>query len=118
MRVVLLKNVRSPIIVPEESVFMRQQAHYVFVVNPETNMVEERKIIPGVRRPGILEVLEGVTLGEQVIVRGVNRVRNGASVTVQEVWEKARLPKIDTSDNTSSASAPTTSNNPAAKPKE
>lgn len=95
MRVTLLKNARTPVVLPEESVLQRQDAHFVLVVHPQTNVVEERRITPGTRRPGILEVKEGVEEGEMIIVRGVNRAVPGKPVIVKDIWDAARAPQTD-----------------------
>src|SRR5690606_35340377 len=42
MRVTLLKDTRTSLIVPEESVLQRQNDHFVLVVNPDTLIVEQR----------------------------------------------------------------------------
>lgn len=104
MRVILLKDARNALIVPEESVLQRQDRHFVLIVHPETNKVEERQITIGTRRPGIVEVLSGVKEGELIIVRGVNRVENGGTVTIKETWDKIRPPGA----NESTADVPST----------
>ena len=93
MRVTLMKNARDALVVPEESVTQRQNTHAVWVVNPETDTVEQRTITTGIRRPGIVEITSGLKEGELVIVRGVNRVQAGQKVTVTEVWGKTRKPE-------------------------
>ncbi|MFO0388558.1 MAG: efflux RND transporter periplasmic adaptor subunit [Alphaproteobacteria bacterium] len=103
MNVILLQNVRTPVVLPEESILQRQTEHFALVVNPETKMVEERRIKTGTRRPGILEVVEGVEEGELVIVRGVGRASPGKPVTIQETWDAARPPKTGETE----AAAPT-----------
>ncbi len=93
MRVTLMKNARDALVVAEESVTQRQNTHAVWVINPETDTVEQRAITVGIRRPGIVEVTSGLKEGELVVVRGVNRVQEGQKVTVTEVWGKTRKPE-------------------------
>ncbi len=92
MRVVLLKDQRRALIVPEDAIIQKQDAHFVLTVDPEKNTVAQRKITLGTRRPGIAEVKEGLEEGELVIVRGVGRVRPDQKVSLQEVWDKIRAP--------------------------
>lgn len=84
LRVRLIKNEREGLIVPEESILQRQQSHFLLVVTPE-NKVEERMVSIGARLPGRAEVTRGLEAGERVIVRGVNRARDGETVDVAQV---------------------------------
>lgn len=91
LRVRLIKSEREGIILPEESLTQRQQNHYVMVVNSAegqqtAGVVEERQVSVGARLPGRVEITRGLDAGERVIVRGLNRVRNGQTVAIaQEV---------------------------------
>ncbi|HRI75522.1 MAG TPA: efflux RND transporter periplasmic adaptor subunit [Alphaproteobacteria bacterium] len=84
LRVRLIKNERSGIILPEESILQRQKNHYVLVVGEDGDKVEERQVTVGARLPGRVEITKGVDAGERVIVRGLNRVRAGQAVNVAE----------------------------------
>jgi len=85
LRVKLIKSERQGIILPEESILQRQKNHYVLVVSEEDSKVEERQVSIGARLPGRVEITKGLEAGERVIVRGINRVRNGQSVNVAQV---------------------------------
>ncbi|MDP2206633.1 MAG: efflux RND transporter periplasmic adaptor subunit [Alphaproteobacteria bacterium] len=85
LRVKLIKSERRGIILPEESILQRQQNHYVLVVSEEDSKVEERQVGVGARLPGRVEITKGLAAGERVIMRGINRVRNGQTVNVAEV---------------------------------
>lgn len=84
LSVSLFRNEREALIVPEESIIQLQKNHYVFVTSQENN-VERKQISIGKRHPGWVEVLSGLEEGEQVIVRGISRVRPGQQVQVKEV---------------------------------
>lgn len=83
MRVRLIKREREALIVPEESILQRQQSHFILVVSAD-NKVEERQITVGARMPGRAEVTRGLEEGDRVIVRGMNRARNGETVNVAQ----------------------------------
>jgi len=85
LKVTLIKNERTSVILPEETLMQRQDDHFALVVG-EDNKVEQRKVTVGVRRPGKVEITDGLKKGERVIVRGVNRVRDGQLVEVAETW--------------------------------
>jgi membrane fusion protein, multidrug efflux system len=85
LRVRLIKSERRGIILPEESILQRQQNHYVLVVSEQDSKVEERQVGIGARLPGRVEITKGLQAGERVIVRGINRVRDGQNVNVAQV---------------------------------
>lgn len=78
LRVELVFDKRNSVIVPEEAVVSQSDRTHVFVV--EDGKAVQRAVTLGVRRVGSVEVLEGLETGDQVIVRGVQKVRNGAPV--------------------------------------
>jgi membrane fusion protein (multidrug efflux system) len=85
LKVTLIKNERTSVILPEETLMQRQEDHFALVVGDD-NKVEQRKVSVGARRPGKVEITAGLKTGERVIVRGVNRVRAGQLVEVAETW--------------------------------
>lgn len=91
MEVKLLKNERQAVVVPEESAIQEGAEHYVLVVKAD-NRVEKRKIVVGVHREGVIEVVQGLEVGENIIVRGVHKVRPGQAIKVKEVWNSIRKP--------------------------
>lgn len=91
MQVRILKNMREALVVAEESILQRQDKQSVLIVNPE-NKVEERTIQVGTRIPGLVEVTSGLEEGEQVVIRGVNRVQQGSAVTIQQTWDTVKPP--------------------------
>ena len=78
LRVELVFDKRDSVVVPEEAVVSQSDRNHVFVV--EDGKAVQRSVTLGVRRVGSVEVLEGLSPGESVIVRGVQKVRNGAPV--------------------------------------
>ena len=86
LKVTLIKNERTAIILPEETLMQRQDDHFAMVVGDD-NKVEQRKVSVGARRPGKVEITGGLDAGERVIVRGVNRVRDGQTVEITETWD-------------------------------
>lgn len=83
LRVRLVKEAREALAVAAASVFQVKSQHYVFVVGSDLK-VEQRPITLGLRLPGIVEVVDGLAAGEQVITRGLLKVRDGATVEVKE----------------------------------
>ncbi|MBN67257.1 MAG: efflux transporter periplasmic adaptor subunit [Rickettsiales bacterium] len=95
MRVELLRDKRDTILVPEESIIQRQSSHFLKIVG-EDNKVEERTVQIGARQPGVVEITDGLSVGELVIVRGIASVRDGQDVTIQDTWTGLRDSQFST----------------------
>jgi membrane fusion protein, multidrug efflux system len=85
MTVMLQGDVRPTLLVPEESIVPEQGRIYVFVVRGDR--AERREVRIGKRRPGEVEVVEGIEEGDRVVVEGTQNLRHGAIVQ-----EAARRP--------------------------
>ncbi len=81
MTVNVINREREAIAVPEEAIIPVGREQFVFIITDE-NVAERRKITIGLRRPGIVEVLSGVTPGEKVVVAGMLRLRPGTPVRI------------------------------------
>ncbi|WP_027251410.1 efflux RND transporter periplasmic adaptor subunit [Photobacterium halotolerans] len=84
MTLALTLESRAGLVVPEEAVIPRQAEHFLMVVNGDS-VVEQRLVELGFRSRGEVEILSGVQQGEQVITRGMDKVRPGQTVTTQPV---------------------------------
>ncbi|UTM59480.1 efflux RND transporter periplasmic adaptor subunit [Photobacterium sp. CCB-ST2H9] len=82
MTLALTVEARDGLVVPEEAIVPRQADHFLMVVNGE-NVVEQRLVQLGIRSRGAVEILSGVSEGERVITRGMEKVRPGQKVTPQ-----------------------------------
>lgn len=72
MRVEVISRTWQGIAVPEEAVVPTGGHNYVFVV--ENGESHRRQVTLGLRRPGYVEVTEGLTLGDRVVVEGTLRL--------------------------------------------
>lgn len=82
MKVTLIKESREALILPESAVIPIQDRHYVYVVNDE-DVIEREEVVLGLRKRGWVEIINGVALGEKVVIRGILKVRPGDKVKVQ-----------------------------------
>jgi len=73
----------NAVVVPEDAVLTSLNQRIVWVVSPK-NTVERREVTIGVRRSGFVEITQGVTVGEKVVVGGAERLQPGAPVTPME----------------------------------
>jgi membrane fusion protein (multidrug efflux system) len=87
MSVSLQKNPREALVVPEESLMPSGGRNHVLVVDPgaQPPVAQRREVTIGARRPGQVEVLEGLSAGEHVVTHGTLRARPGQAVTVMAV---------------------------------
>ncbi len=83
MEVELQTNPRSTLVIPEEALVPQGAQQSVLVVDGAKAVRREVRI--GTRRPGQVEVLEGLAPGEQVVTHGAVKVRPGQAVTVRLV---------------------------------
>ena len=77
---VALNSVKA-VVVPEQSLVPRSGKQFVFVVD-EANVAKQVEVVIGRRRPGIVEIIQGVSLGDMVVTEGLARLRPGQTVQV------------------------------------
>lgn len=68
----------SALLVPEGAIVPEQGKTFVFVV--KDGIVAKREVVTGRRKPGLVQVTEGLESGERVVVEGTQKVRDGALV--------------------------------------
>lgn len=68
----------TAIVVPEDAILPLQGANYVWVVAQDTASRHEVEL--GVRTPGYVEITAGLDEGHYVVVGGLERLREGATV--------------------------------------
>lgn len=79
---VLIEN-RNALTVPESAIFIRGNQHYVFTVksqNPPVAQLKEVEI--GVRKPGLIEIVGGLSAGETVVSKGAAIVSEGMPLNI------------------------------------
>jgi membrane fusion protein (multidrug efflux system) len=84
MQVELLVDPRDGLVIPEAAILHQGEDHFVMVVvdGEEGLTAERRQIRVGTRKPGLIEVREGLVEGDRVIVHGNVKVRPGQSVEI------------------------------------
>jgi membrane fusion protein (multidrug efflux system) len=78
---VLLEGVEpvEELAIPRSAILTDQQGEYVFVIGAD-NKAEQRRIKRGQSTPTIAAVTDGLSVGDKVIVEGLQRVRPGQPV--------------------------------------
>jgi membrane fusion protein (multidrug efflux system) len=68
----------NAVVVPEESIVPTSGATYVWVL--QDTIVTRREVELGVRSPGFVEVRRGIEVGDLIVVGGLERLTEGATV--------------------------------------
>ncbi|WP_161635940.1 efflux RND transporter periplasmic adaptor subunit [Desulfonatronovibrio hydrogenovorans] len=82
--VLVLGLLEDTMVIPERALVATRDGYLVFVVDGQQEQVESRKISSGQRRPGLVEVLEGLEPGEKVVVSGHMNLNHGSRIRVVE----------------------------------
>lgn len=81
LTVTLLRDDIKALLVPEQAMVPQQSQQFVFVIG-EDQRVEKRTVRTGRRRPGQIEILEGLIEGERIVAEGTQQARPGELVNV------------------------------------
>ena len=76
------------VVIPEEAVLALRGTNIVWVV--KEGKVVRQPVSLGVRTPGFVEVVDGVTAGEQVVIGGLERLADGAPVAPNVIDRQRR----------------------------
>jgi membrane fusion protein (multidrug efflux system) len=82
LNVTLARDEREALMVPEAALVPEQSRQFLFVI--EDGRAIRREVRIGARQPGRVEIVSGLEVGEQVIVEGTQKVREGSEVHVVE----------------------------------
>ena len=90
MSVDLSKDRRAALIIPEEALIKRGGDNFVFLIVEKDGktIAQQQKIETGGRRPGEIEVLEGLEHGDMIVAHGTVKISDGMPITVQAVEEQ------------------------------
>jgi membrane fusion protein (multidrug efflux system) len=89
LTVTLLKENIDALMIPEQALVPERSTQSVMVVGAD-NIVERRLVKTGRRRPGEVEILEGLEPGERIIIEGTQKARDGKPVSILEPTGTAR----------------------------
>ena len=80
LTVVVEKRVLNALVLPEKSLVPVQDKQFVYVV--KNDIAHQVEVITGERRPGLVQIIEGLESGDEVITEGTLRVRDQSPVNV------------------------------------
>lgn len=73
---------RKALIIPEQAVMLRGDESYVFVASD--GIARRTPVELGTRSPGVVEVVSGLSLDDQIIITGQDRLSSGERINVVE----------------------------------
>ena len=82
LSVTLARDEHEALMVPEAALVPEQSRQFLFII--EGGRATRREVRIGGRQPGRVEIVDGLKAGEQVIVEGTQKVREGGEVRVVE----------------------------------
>ncbi|MEE4219374.1 MAG: efflux RND transporter periplasmic adaptor subunit [Xanthomonadales bacterium] len=83
LTVALMKDDVTALMIPEQAIVPERSKQFVYVVG-QGNVVERREVRTGRRRPGEVEIAQGLEAGERVVTEGTQIVRPGLIVDLVE----------------------------------
>ena len=105
---------RDALIVPRTAVGFDQEGRYLLAVD-DRQKAERRDVRLGPELGDVQVVLDGLSPSDRVIIRGVQRAREGQSVTPEEVASPVLPPEaaaVESTDRNAGSSVPTDSAEP------
>jgi membrane fusion protein (multidrug efflux system) len=77
---VLLQLKEDALSVPEQAIVPQGDAQYVFkIVNGKVLLT---KVVTGTRREGRVEIVDGLSVGDEVVTAGQLKIRDGSTVSI------------------------------------
>jgi len=83
-KVVVNKQLKNALLVPQKSTFEIQDKLYVYVVN-QGGVLQQRNIVPKMRFPDFYVVESGLSKDEQIVYEGVETLKDGDKVQPKPV---------------------------------
>lgn len=90
MTLTLGANARTTLVIPEEALLPQGRRNYVFVAREDDDgyRAERRAVRTGSRRPGEVEIIEGLSAGELVVTHGGLRLGDGRRLALRNSVER------------------------------
>ena len=81
LQINLQKRVLDTLVIPEAALIPEGNSQSVYVIDNESKAIKT-KVTVGQRRPGLVEIIDGLEAGQQVVVEGTLKMRPNASVKI------------------------------------
>lgn len=71
---------RTSLAIPEQALSPRLDRQFVYLYDPASKTVHERQVRTGSRQPGFVEIVSGLSEGQQIVVEGTVKLNDGDKV--------------------------------------
>jgi len=93
-KVVIKKQLKDALMVPQKSTFEIQDKLYVFVIK-QNGVLEQRNIVPKMRFTDFYAVESGLAQGERILFEGVANLKDGSKIQAVDVDLASAMPQIN-----------------------
>ncbi|QHJ11459.1 Multidrug resistance protein MdtA [Paraglaciecola mesophila] len=80
LQINLEKDILNTLTLPEGALVPIEDKQFVFVIKGDK--VERQEVKVGLRKPGVAQIVSGLNEGDQVVIEGALRLRDGSAVNV------------------------------------
>ena len=80
MQIDLQKQVLQTMVIPEQALVPVEDKQFVFLI--VDGVAKRKQVTVGKRKPGMVQIVAGLNLGDQVVVEGTLRIREGSQVRI------------------------------------
>lgn len=96
MKVHIFSNQRETLVIPEEAVLSQANKVFIIKANKKNNAFEAQKVEVklGAKYPGKVEITEGVSEGDIVVIRGAFKLNSGDAIEID--WVSDSSPEKET----------------------
>jgi len=84
---ILLYSKKNTLVIPTDSIQGSEGEQFVYVIDPELNVVTKRPIAVGYTRPDYSQIDAGISEGEVVAISGLERLEEGRKIRLLETQE-------------------------------
>tara|TARA_R110001599_G_scaffold353783_1_gene597656 strand:- start:6411 stop:7526 length:1116 start_codon:yes stop_codon:yes gene_type:complete len=87
MSMMLMKSPRTALLIPEEAILQRDKYFFVYKIEQSAGktIAREVQVEPGTRIPGKIEIKQGISQSDQVIVHGLMKVKPNQEVNIRAI---------------------------------
>ncbi|MGZ8184191.1 MAG: efflux RND transporter periplasmic adaptor subunit [Methylobacter sp.] len=90
-KVIVNKQLKNALLIPQKSTFEIQDKLYVFVVKPD-GVLEQRNVIPKMRFPDFYAVESGLSKDDKILFEGVANVKDGSKIEAVDIDLAVAMP--------------------------
>ncbi|MGQ3889770.1 efflux RND transporter periplasmic adaptor subunit [Legionella sp. CNM-1927-20] len=76
----VLNKKKDTIVVPEQAIFLRSSKPHVYIV--KDNVIELIQVTTGIKNKSQIEVISGLKFGQQLVIKGLERLYPGLQVAI------------------------------------